>query len=259
MIPPEPRPGRGQPRLLEQVRRACRARQFSRRTEEAYTGWIRRYVLFHGKSHPGELNGEAVAAFLTDLADKHNVSTATQNQAASSLLFLYRDVLRIEISLPHGVLRPKKQRRLPIVLTRDEVSAALRELRPTHRLVASLLYGSGLRLLEALQLRVKDVDLERREITVRGGKGGHDRLTMLPSALCNDLRRQLTHVRKQHENDVQRGGGWVALPSALSTKYRTPARTWPGSMYSLPRAHTPTPRPLGACATTCTRLLCNAL
>lgn len=219
MTPAEPTPGRHQPRLLDQVRRACRARQFSRRTEEAYTGWIRRYVLFHGKRHPADLNGHAAGAFLAHLANEHNVSPATQNQAASSLLFLYREVLRLGIDLPHGVLRPRKQRRLPVVLTREEVVAALQELRPLHRLVASLLYGSGLRLLEALQLRVKDVDLERRELTVRSGKGGHDRLTMLPSALCSDLRRQITTVSNRHEADVKIGGGWVVLPTALSSKY----------------------------------------
>ena len=225
------------PKLLEQVRRACRARQFSRRTEEAYTGWIRRYVLFHGKQHPANLTGGAVAAFLTHLADERKVSTSTQNQAASSLLFLYRDVLDTPIDLPHGVLRPKKQRRLPIVLTRGEVALILDELPRPHRLIASLLYGSGLRLLEALQLRVKDVDLERKELTVRRGKGGHDRLTMIPATLCGELQRQLNIVRRQHERDVAEGAGWVRLPAALAAKYASAARelAW---QYVFPAART---------------------
>lgn len=160
----------GKPKLLELVRLAVRARQFSQRTEEAYIGWIRRYVLFHGKQHPAALGNDAVAAFLTHLAVSRHVSPSTQNQAASALLFLYREVLRIPIAPPDGVARPRKPRHLPIVLSRQEVSAVLAEMSgPTH-LVASLLYGSGLRLLEALQLRVTDVQVDRHELTVRGGK-----------------------------------------------------------------------------------------
>src|SRR5687767_12774004 len=183
------------PKLLDAVRSACRARHFSRRTEEAYLGWIRRYVVFHGKRHPLELDAGSVAAFLTDLATRQNVSTSTQNQAASALLFLYRQVLEQAIELPHEIARPHKPRRLPVVLTREEVVAVLEQLNGTKRLVASLLYGSGLRLLEALQLRVKDVTLERGEILVRGGKGGRDRITMVPETLRRDLTMHLTRVR----------------------------------------------------------------
>lgn len=220
-------PGGDKPKLLEQVRRACRARQFSRRTEDAYAAWVRRYVLFHGKRHPAELDGQAVAAFLTHLANDGNVSASTQNQAASALLFLHREVLGLAIDPPHDVARPRKPRRLPVVLTRDEVSIILAELRGTKRLVASLLYGSGLRLLEALQLRVKDIELERHEITVRSGKGGHDRVTLLPAALRPELSRQLARVRAQYEADVRRGAGWVALPTALARKHSTAGRDLP--------------------------------
>ncbi|CAN5893998.1 integron integrase [soil metagenome] len=213
--------GGPKPRLLEQVQRACRARQFSRRTSQAYTGWVRRYVIFHGRRHPSQLDAEAVAVFLSYLANEGNVSTSTQNQAASALLFLYREVLRAPIDVPAGVVRPRKSRRLPVVLTRAEVMAVLRELSGPKRLVASLLYGSGLRLMEALQLRVKDVELTRREIVVRAGKGDHDRVTMLPSALVPDIRRQLARVRRQHEANTARGDGRVALPTAFERK--TPA------------------------------------
>ena len=152
------------------------------------------------------------------------MSTATQNQAASALLFLYREVLCRTIDPPQGVVRPRKQRRLPVVVTHGEVAAVLRELTGTRRLVAELLYGSGLRLLEGLQLRVKDLDLERDEITVRRGKGGHDRVTVLPSALRQDLNRQLKRVRAQHEADCRRGAGWVEVPNALDRKAPAAAR-----------------------------------
>ena len=212
-------PPSGKPRLLSEVRRAIRTRQFSGRTEEAYVGWIRRYVLYHGTRHPRELGSEAIGAFLEHLANEHQVSSSTQNQAASALLFLYREVLGQRINLPADVIRPLKPRRLPIVLTRNEVSAILGELSGAKRTVASLLYGSGLRLLEALQLRVKDVDFERHEVTVRSGKGGHDRITVLPAALASELKRQVTWVRAQYESDVKRDGGWVALPSGLAGKF----------------------------------------
>jgi integron integrase len=206
-------------KLLDQVREACRARQFSRRTEHAYVGWIRRYVLFHGKRHPSELGGEDIASFLTHLAVHDSVSASTQNQAASALLFLYREVLGISVDAPQGVLRPNKTKRLPIVLTREEVLKILANMTGTKLLVCGILYGSGLRLLEALQLRVKDVVLDRRELLVRAGKGGHDRVTMLPDALLDDVATQLTRVRDEHARDLEQGRGWVAVPSALALKY----------------------------------------
>ncbi len=181
--------------------------------------WVRRYVLFHGKQHPAQLGGQAIAAFLSHLANEHRISLSTQNQAASALLFLHRRVLDIDVAAPHGVLRPRKPKRLPIVLTRAEVKKILNELSGTQRLVVSVLYGSGLRLLEALQLRVKDVDSERGQITVRGGKGGHDRITMLPAALEPALARQLSRVKALHHRDLEQDAGWVELPAALSRKY----------------------------------------
>jgi integron integrase len=212
------------PRLLEQVRRACRARQFSDRTADAYTGWVRRYVIFHGRRHPAELDARAVAAFLTHLATDGNVGVSTQSQAASALLFLYREVLGLTIRPPEGVVHPHKPRRLPVVLTRGETIAVLSEMAGTKRLVASLLYGAGLRLMEALQLRVKDIDPARNEIVVRSGKGGADRITMLPAALAPDLKRQVARVGRQHDADLTRGGGWVALPAALRRKSPAAAR-----------------------------------
>jgi integron integrase len=206
------------PRLLEQVRLACRARQFSPRTEEAYLGWVRRYVLHNGKRHPAELGGEAIAGFLTHIAAHHGVSVSTQRQAAAALLFLYREVLAIEIDVPESIARPLKPRRLPIVLSRAEVHTLLNELRGAPWLVAALLYGSGMRIMEALQLRMKDIDIASHEIRIRNGKGGDDRITMLPHALITDIRRQITLVSRQHEKDVELGAGWVELPTAFARK-----------------------------------------
>lgn len=212
------------PRLLDEVRRATRARQFSPRTEEAYVGWVRRYVRYHGMRHPRDLDGAAVAAFLTHLANEGGVSASTQSQAASALLFLYREVFAQVIEVPAGVARPKKPRRLPMVLSRREVAAVLSQLHATNRLIGALLYGSGLRLLECLQLRVKDIHLERRELEVRAGKGGHCRVAPLPTALAPELARHLGRIRAQHEVDVQRGGGWVEMPAALERKLPTASR-----------------------------------
>lgn len=214
----------GHPKLLEQVRRACRARHFSPRTEDAYIAWVRRFVQFHDRRHPSELGDDAIADFLTYLAEKLDVSTSTQNQAGSALLFLYREVLGTPVRPPDAVVRPKKPRKLPVVMTRTEVHAVLRQLEGPRLLVASLLYGSGLRLLEALCLRLKDVDLERGELIVRAGKGGGDRVTMVPSALRPDLRRQIDRVTRQHELDCRRGAGFVVLPHGLARKKPGDAR-----------------------------------
>jgi len=228
-----------QPRLLEQVRRATRARQFSRRTEEAYVAWVRRYVRYHRMRHPRELDGQAIASFLSHLANEGQVSVSTQSQAASALLFLYREVLDLPIEAPAGVVRPRRPRRLPVVLSRTEVAAVLAQLDGTNQLVAGLLYGAGLRLLEGLQLRVKDIQLERRELAVRAGKGGHCRVAPLPAALAPELMRHLGRVRAQHELDVQHGAGWVEMPAALSRKLpnggREPAWQW---VFPAARHHT---------------------
>ena len=217
-------PNAREPRLLDMVRSACRARHLSPRTIEAYCGWIRRYVLFHGKRHPDELSADDVATFLTHLATKCDVSSSTQTQAASSLLFLYKEVLGREIAVPQRIMRPEKQKRVPVVLTRDEVMAVLDRLDPGKRLICGLLYGSGLRLLEALQLRVKDIHFERGEVVVRRGKGGGDRVTMLPDALRGPLLLQIERVKALHEADVERGHGWTVLPDALRTKAPRSAR-----------------------------------
>lgn len=203
-----------------------RVRRYSPRTEEAYIGWIRRYVLFHGKRHPRDLGPEAIAEFLTHLAETLRVSASTQSQAASALIFLYEKVLDIRVGHVGGVARAKKSRRLPVVLTRDEVRQIVEQLDGTKRLIVMLLYGSGLRLLECLRLRVKDLDLERCEIRVRQGKGAKDRITMLPASIRDLVADHLEVVREQHRADLGRSAGYVILPDALDRKYPAAAREW---------------------------------
>ena len=219
-------PDQQTPRLLDHVRDAIRIRQYSRRTERAYAGWIRRFVLFHGKRHPDEMGEPEVTAFLSYLATQRRVSASTQNQALSAILFLYRAVLNRELVWLDELVRAKRPLRLPTVLTRSEVKPLLDQLDGTVWLVASLLYGAGLRLLEALRLRVKDVDRASNEITVRDGKGRKDRVTLLPAATGDPLRRHLDAVRDQHRRDRARGLGCVALPTALSRKYPRAACEW---------------------------------
>jgi integron integrase len=214
------------PRLLERVRAALRARHGSRRTEKAYVGWIRRYILFHGKRHPAEMGAAEITQFLSALAVQRNVAASTQNQALSALLFLYRHVLEQELPWLEDVVRARRPARLPVVLTRDEVRAVMLELDGPVRLLALLLYGAGLRVLEAARLRVKDVDFARNELVVRGGKGDRDRVTMLPGAVKSDLAKHLEVVRAQHEADLRHGAGWVELPWALARKYPNAGRAW---------------------------------
>ena len=205
-------------RLLEAVSGAARARHFSRRTEEAYVAWIRRFILFHGKRHPLTLGSEEINAFLTDLAVARQVSASTQNQALAAILFLYREVLRHDIGPLSGIVRARRPRRLPVVLTRDEVGAVLAQLGDPPRLIASLLYGAGLRLLECLRLRVKDLDFAYNQIHVRDGKGLKERITMLPKSLREPLALHLNHGDKLHRADRQAGFGCVYLPFALTTR-----------------------------------------
>ncbi|HEX5830471.1 MAG TPA: integron integrase [Gemmatimonadaceae bacterium] len=214
------------PKLLVQVRHALRTRHYSPRTEEAYVGWVRRFVVFHGRRHPRELGMEEVRRFLTALAVEGEVAASTQNQALGALTFLYRDVLGTPLGPVEGVLRAKRPIRLPVVLTRTEVRQVLACLDGTHRMVATLLYGAGLRLLEAVQLRVKDADLEQRQLRVCGGKGAKDRATVLPDAIVPMLREHLAMVRAQHERDLAGGRGAVALPNALAAKLPGAAREW---------------------------------
>jgi len=204
-----------------------RLRHFSPRTEEAYVGWMRRYWEFHGRRPPAELDAAHVTAFLNFLAGQRRVSASTQNQALAALLFLYREVLGQELPWLDDLVRAKTPGRLPTVLTRDEVRAVLAKLDVVPRLMATLLYGSGLRLLECCRLRVKDVDFARNQIVVRRGKGDRDRATMMPQSVQGDLRAHLAHVQAQHRRDLVAGAGWVELPAALGRKLPSAGREWP--------------------------------
>ncbi len=214
------------PKLLDRLRQACRVRHYSIRTEDCYHDWVRRFILFHGKRHPADMGAAEVNAFLTDLAVRGRVSASTQNQAFSAVLFLYKAVLDIEPGRIDGVIRANRPKRLPVVLTRPEVDAVLARLDGTYRLVARLLYGSGLRLLEALRLRIKDVDFSRREVLVREGKGNKDRVTVLPDSARPDLLDHLEKVRRLHEKDLAAGFGTVYLPGALDRKLPAAGREW---------------------------------
>ncbi len=214
-------------KLLERVRAALRTRHYSLRTEEAYVGWIRRFVVFHDKRHPDEMGEAEIGAFLSSLATQGRVAASTQNQALSALLFLYRNVLDKPFPEMSTLIRARRPARLPVVLTREEVRRILARLRGEPRLVATLLYGSGLRLMEALRLRVKDLDLSRNEILVRDGKGQKDRVTMLSAVLRPDLAAHLEEVRARHDADRARGGGDVHLPDAIRIKYPGAAKSWP--------------------------------
>jgi site-specific recombinase XerD len=214
-------------RLLAALRSALRVRHYSPRTVEAYTGWVRRFVRFNGTRHPDTLNEAHVARFLTWLAEDGRVAAATQTQAASAIVLLYRDVLRRPLGRLESLVRARQPRRVPVVLTREEVRLVLAELNGTPRLVAGLLYGSGLRLLEALRLRVKDVDFGGGEVTVRRGKGEKDRVTVLPQASRAGLAVHLRRVHAVHERDLLCGAGRVMLPGALARKLPGADRSWP--------------------------------
>ena len=221
--PPPSRP----PRLFDRVREAARVRHCSRRTEKAYLARIRRFVFFHGKRHPAEMGAPEVTKFLSALAVEGDVAASTQNQALSALLFLYRDVLEQDLPWLDDVVRAKRPARLPVVLTRNEVRSLLSQIRGVPRLMALLLYGAGLRLLECARLRVKDVDFGRNQLVVLGGKGDKDRVTMLPAVAKTELTRHMEAVKQQHEEDLRRGAGWVELPSALARKYPNAGHEWP--------------------------------
>lgn len=207
------------PRLLDQVRDAIRYRHFSYRTEQAYVAWVRRYVLFHGRQHPASLGAPHVAAFLAHLAVERNVAASTHQQALSALLFLYRQVLQIELPWLGEIERPKKPRRLPVVLSTGEVFALLAHLEGTHSLLGRLLYGTGMRLMEGVRLRIKDLDLARHEITVRQGKGARDRVTMVPQSLHGELASQVARSRSLWAADRDARQPGVELPFALDRKY----------------------------------------
>ena len=214
------------PKLLDRMRNHLRTRHYSIRTETAYVDWARRFILFHGKRHPQEMGGAEVEAFLTHLAVNRHVSASTQNQAKAAILYLYKQVLQIELAWLDEVVQAKTPKRLPVVLTASEVRALLLHMQGTTGLVAQLLYGTGMRLLEALRLRVKDVEFARREVVIREGKGNKDRVTVLPENLILPLQAQLQKARVLHEKDLEAGFGRVHLPHALAVKYANADRSW---------------------------------
>ena len=223
------------PRLLDLVRDRIRLKHYSIRTEQAYLDWIRRFILFHGKRHPAEMGKPEVEGFLNDLAVNRNVSASTQNQALSALLFLYKEVLGTELDWMESVVRAKRPERLPVVLTQSEVQAVLAHMDGQQGLLARLLYGTGMRLMEGVRLRVKDVDFQMRQIVVRDGKGEKDRVTMLPEKLVGPIEANLEKARALHEQDLREGFGEVYLPYALERKYPNAGREW-GWQYVFPAA-----------------------
>ena len=215
-----------QPRLVQRIREAIRVRRYSPKTERAYVYWIRRYIVFHGKRHPAEIGGQEVSEFLTHLATVENVAAATQSQALAAVLFLYKAVLEVELPWLDDVIRAKKPRRLPTVLEKAEVRALLDAMEGDHALMARLMYGTGMRIGECVAIRVKDLNLERREVIVRDGKGGKDRITLLPESLVAPLRRALERSRTVFEEDRSRKIAGVVLPFALERKYPEAGKMW---------------------------------
>jgi integron integrase len=214
------------PPLLDKVRHQIRLKHYSIRTEETYLRVIRSFILFHRKRHPKEMGADEIRQYLSHLANDGNVAASTQNVALSALLFLYREVLLIDLPLIDGVERAKRPRRIPVVLTQEEVKCVLAQISGTHHLMASLLYGAGLRLMECVRLRIKDIDFDYQQIIVRDGKGEKDRRTILPQPLIEPLRHHLARVRLQHDEDVRMGYGSVYLPYALERKYPNAATEW---------------------------------
>ena len=208
-----------QPKLLDRLRAAVRVKHYSYSTEQSYVAWARRYIRFHGLRHPAQLGAEHVEAFLNHLATDRRISASTQNQALAALLFLYRNVLGVDLPWLHNLTRAKPRQRVPTVLSRQEVARLLRNVRGTEGTVIRLLYGTGMRIMEALRLRVMDIDFDRLEITVRNGKGGKDRRLCLPASLRDDLQRIKEERRRWHERDLACGMAGVWLPDALERKY----------------------------------------
>jgi len=239
-------PPPGKPRLLDQVREELRKRHYSRRTEEAYVSWITRFIRFHHVHHPAEMGKTDVEAFLSHLAIDRKVTASTQNQALSAILFLYRDVLGRQLPWLDEVVRAKKPRRLPVVLTRQEIQRILARLRNEKWIAVMLMYGAGLRLLECLRLRVKDIDFSYRQIVVREGKGKRDRVTILPAAVESRLQHHLEEIAAIHRRDLKKGGGYVRLPGALARKSPEADRLW-GWQWIFPAARSFTDPGTGRC------------
>lgn len=231
----EPTTTSSAPRLLDEVRRQIRIRHYAYSTERTYVYWAKFFVRFHRMRHPREMGAAEVEAFLSYLASERKVSASTQNQAKAALLFLYKAVLGIDLPWLRELVSAQGSRRLPVVLTRQEVKTLLEALQGTSWLIASLLYGTGMRVIEGLRLRVKDLDLERREIVVREGKGGKDRITMVPENLVLPLRDQLLRSKRLHDRDLEAGFGAVSLPTALARKYVSVPKSW-GWQYVFPSA-----------------------
>lgn len=212
--------------LMDEVRRAFRLHHYSYRTEESYSHWIRRFILFNGKKHPREMGAWEIQDFLSDLATEGRVSASTQNQALSALLFLYKKVLQVDLPWLDGIVRAKRPVRVPVVLTRSEVAQVLDAMSGKHWLMASLLYGSGLRLVECLRLRIQDFDFEYLQLTIRDGKGAKERRTMLSEKLIPHIEQHLNRVRGVFERDIKKSMPGVSLPYAIDRKYRGAAREW---------------------------------
>ena len=223
---PQPIASSQKPKLLDQVKNTCRLRHYSIRTEQAYVQWAKQFILYHGKRHPASMAKPEVEAFLTHLAVDRKCSASTQNQAFHALLFLYREVLRMDFGQLDDVTRAQRRQRLPVVMTRAETQRVLAVMTGTHQLMAKLLYGTGMRLMECVRLRVKDVDFAQRLITLRDTKSPRDRVTMLPESLVPILQAHLQRVKILHEEDLKRGNGRVYLPSALKVKSPNADREW---------------------------------
>ena len=213
-------------KLLEQVSDVIRLKHYSYKTEKSYVNWIKRYIIFHNKRHPKEMNGKEIEEFLTHLAVEENVAASTQNQALNAILFLYKEVLKQELDLKVDAVRAKRSRYLPTVLSKEEVLAIINNLSGIYQLVVKLLYGTGLRQTECLQLRVKDLDFAHKQLTIRDAKGRESRVTMLPTSLIEELQFHLQIVKRQHQQDLDKGYGSVYLPFALERKYKNADREW---------------------------------
>jgi integron integrase len=213
-------------KLMEQVSDALRTKHYSYRTEQTYKDWIKRYILYHNKRHPKDMGEEEIRAFIAHLAAERKVAASTSNQALSAILFLYRIVLQRNIQLPPDLSNASRPKRLPAVLTHTEAMQIISHMRGTPRLMAKIMYGSGLRVLECLRLRVKDLDFENHQIIVRGGKGDDDRLTILPESLIPELKHMLQDVKALHQKDLAEGYGETILPNALGVKYRAASKEW---------------------------------
>ena len=224
--PPQGTSSPKEKKLLDQVRDALRLKHYSARTEQTYIEWIKRYIIFHKKRHPKDMAIPEIEAFITHLAVDRNVAVSTQNQALSAIIFLYKYILGQELEMPPALIRPGRPKRLPTVLSQAEASRVIAQMTGTPKIMAKLLYGSGLRLMECMRLRVKDIDFENHQIIVRDGKGENDRSTVLPDSVIPDLKLHLASVKELHEKDLREGYGETYLPYALGKKYTNAKRDW---------------------------------